>query len=545
MSNRQIKVSYLTLDKLRLWKGNPKRHDIPSLQVSLSRFGFVAPVILDEKSNRVIAGHGRIEALQIMRTAGKPAPAGVRITARGQWSIPVVRGVSFATEQEASAYLLADNKLTENGGWDSALLADMLSPLSEELGGMGWDPEEVEALLERVEKDTKRDEEDREGKEKEQELEPPGDALTPSKRPLFGMEQVKLHLGDCLEVLQKLPSASVDALVTDPPAGIGYMGKSWDSAKGGHETWIGWLQAVLTEAKRVLKPGAHALVWAFPRTSHWTASALEGAGFEIRDVLLHLVSPPAPKSVYLAGEAARKGLLGGEELEGLGTGVLKSAEHWILARVPFKQSTVENVLKHGTGALDIAGCKVVRDGGERETWPRTVTWEHSSKCTAAKCSPHCVSQDFFQANQDQAAFFYCAPASKAEREAGCEGLESKTYQTITGRKGKKHARTGGRFALTGAVRNLHPTVKPIALMRWLVRLVSRPGFVVLDPFLGSGTTGIAALLEGCGVVGIEQDPEFLKVAEHRMKFWSELEGEFLDYGVEDSESVLDSEEFED
>lgn len=110
------------------------------------------------------------------------------------------------------------------------------------------------------------------------------------------MDNFVLLNGDCLEMLKELPDNSVDSLVTDPPAGISFMGKAWDDDKGGRDQWIAWLSDVMKECSRVLKPGAHALVWAIPRTSHWTTTAVENAGFEIRDVMTHLFGSGFPKS---------------------------------------------------------------------------------------------------------------------------------------------------------------------------------------------------------------------------------------------------------
>lgn len=106
-----------------------------------------------------------------------------------------------------------------------------------------------------------------------------------------------LHHGDCLAVLKTLKANSLDSLVTDPPAGIGFMGKDWDHHKGGRDEWVSWLTDVMKQCLRVLKPGAHGLVWAIPRTSHWTMTALEDAGFEIRDVVTHLFGTGFPKSL--------------------------------------------------------------------------------------------------------------------------------------------------------------------------------------------------------------------------------------------------------
>ena len=111
------------------------------------------------------------------------------------------------------------------------------------------------------------------------------------------MTVLKLKQGDCLDVLRKAPDNYADSLVTDPPAGISFMGKDWDDDKGGRDQWVSWLTDVAKECLRVLKPGAHGLVWAIPRTSHWTMSALEDAGFEVRDVITHLFGTGFPKSL--------------------------------------------------------------------------------------------------------------------------------------------------------------------------------------------------------------------------------------------------------
>jgi DNA modification methylase len=150
--------------------------------------------------------------------------------------------------------------------------------------------------------------------------------------------------GDCLDVLRSMPDASVDAIVTDPPAGISFMGKAWDDDKGGRRQWIAWLEQRMREALRVLKPGGYALVWALPRTSHWTATALEDAGFEIRDSVEHLFATGFPKSLNVG--------------DGRGTALKPAHEVWWLVRKPLAGTVAANLAEHGTGALNIDACRI-------------------------------------------------------------------------------------------------------------------------------------------------------------------------------------------
>lgn len=214
---------------------------------------------------------------------------------------------------------------------------------------------------------------------------------------------MKIIQGDCLEKLKELDDNSIDSIVTDPPAGISFMGKSWDSDKGGRDSWIAWMCEVATECKRVLKPGGHAFVWAIPRTSHWTATAWENAGFEIREVVAHIFGSGFPKSLSI-GKAVDK-LQGNERevvgvksypregttpvtrkatsimrqgkngnvgqdsnietkgkspWEGWGTALKPAREDWILMRKPLEKglSIAENCLKWGTGGINIDESRV-------------------------------------------------------------------------------------------------------------------------------------------------------------------------------------------
>jgi hypothetical protein len=201
--------------------------------------------------------------------------------------------------------------------------------------------------------------------------------------------------GDCLEVLKTIKDNSVDSLVTDPPAGISFMSKAWDGSKGGRDGWVEWLTQVMLECHRVLKPGAHGLIWAIPRTSHWTAWAIESAGFEIRDSIHHIFGSGFPKSHDIskaidkaAGAEREKGKVlrtdpnikgasfknaegrieireeipatpEAKQWDGWGTALKPAHEVWWLVRKPLSEKNVaQNVLKHGTGGLNINGTRI-------------------------------------------------------------------------------------------------------------------------------------------------------------------------------------------
>ncbi len=221
---------------------------------------------------------------------------------------------------------------------------------------------------------------------------------------------MNLELGDSLDVLRNLPDNCVDSLVTDPPAGISFMNKAWDDDKGGSKQWIAWMESVMRECLRVMKPGAHGLVWAIPRTSHWTGTALENAGFEVRDVVTHLFGTGFPKSLdiskaidkaagaerevigkrlrvdgripadeqsispyggnsLLASKTTHQGNVdtapatdAAKQWEGWGTALKPAVEIWWLVRKPLSEDTVAaNVLKWSTGALNIDATRIKND----------------------------------------------------------------------------------------------------------------------------------------------------------------------------------------
>jgi DNA modification methylase len=363
--------------------------------------------------------------------------------------------------------------------------------------------------------------------------------LQPKKEQMkyYKDEQCILVTGDCLETLRAMKDASVDSIVTDPPYELGFMGKAWDS------TGIANSVEMWTEALRVLKPGGHLLAFSGSRTYHRMVCAIEDAGFEIRDQIMWVYGSGFPKSLNVSkaldayaktgrsdsqvtGDGRsrapgqhfkefRKGGVEGatfnptdavaQQWQGWGTALKPAHEPICVARRPLvKGSTVaKNVLAHGTGALNIDGCRVGDGGGTSKAgmvagaatknalgdglntatfgvlveglgrWPANIIHDGSDEVLAGF--------PFGEAG-GAARFFYCAKASKKDRGGG----------------------------------NSHPTVKPTELMAYLCRLVTPPGGTVLDPFMGSGSTGKAAKLEGFKFVGIDLDPEYVEIAKQRI-----------------------------
>lgn len=345
-----------------------------------------------------------------------------------------------------------------------------------------------------------------------------------------------LFHADAIIALQEIHNNTIDSLVTDPPAGISFMGKDWDHNKGGRENWIAWMTDVMRECQRVMKPGAHGFVWAIPRTSHWTATACENAGFEIRDVITHLFGSGFPKSLDISkaidkAAGAKRDIIGknpharpsdgkydakysgvkghdpnitapstdvAKQWSGWGTALKPASEHWILIRKPISEKTVaSNVLKWGTGGINVDGCRIGTDqitqhGRNKDNYGFTSAeragraWQgrFPANLVLSGDAPEMLDKQSGQVASGGGAsrFFYCAKASKSERGEG----------------------------------NNHPTVKPLKLMRYLCRLITPPGGVILDPFIGSGSTGIAAKQEGFKFIGIESDSEYMEIAKRRI-----------------------------
>jgi site-specific DNA-methyltransferase (adenine-specific) len=377
--------------------------------------------------------------------------------------------------------------------------------------------------------------------------------------------------GDCLETMRELDDASVHAVVTDPPYHLAFMGRAWDTVSPGqsqreHERWA-------RETLRVLKPGGHLLAFGGTRTYHRLAAGIEDAGFEIRDCLVWLYGSGFPKSLNLDGD-----------WQGWGTALKPAHEPIVVARKPLAGTVAANILEHGTGALNVDGCRIgagerpLREsdrrsgmngtygdglGGSRavgETslgrWPANVVLDPEAAAMLDEqtgeltTNPGTYRRDASDAQDERVAygkygaiesgvsvsngnsggasrFFYCAKTSSAERNAGLDGFPEKMTRDTYGdglQGPRPHTADDYEWQRKGA-RNVHPTVKPIDLMRWLVRLVTPPGGLVLDPFVGSGTTGIATALEGMDFIGLEREEEYVAIARARIAWWEKHAGE--------------------
>jgi len=382
-------------------------------------------------------------------------------------------------------------------------------------------------------------------------------------------EKVTLLNGDCVQELKKLADESVHAIVTDPPYELGFMGKAWDA------TGIAYNSAMWAECLRVLKPGGHLLSFSGSRTYHRMAVAIEDAGFEIRDQIMWVYGSGFPKSLDVSkaidkaagaerevvgtkksgiankGEGPRHTIGASKAVvvditapataeakhwEGWGTALKPAHEPIVLARKPLDGTVANNVLQHGIGALNIDGCRVGTEtvvttngkgfagsfaggannnGGTQHVgrWPANFIHDGSDevlelfpdtgKSTGGRIGKKSMGNVInvpagqfetgdpgYGDSGSAVRFFYCAKANKRDRN---EGLDNANH---------------------------HPTVKPTMLMRYLCRLITPPDGVVLDPFMGSGSTGKAAVLEGFKFIGIEKETDFFEIATARITYVS-------------------------
>ena len=324
---------------------------------------------------------------------------------------------------------------------------------------------------------------------------------------------MKLYNENCMKQMQKMidDGIQIDSVVTDPPYGIHFMGKDWDKFKGTKVTksqvvtnlgagmrmtthkenmdFQKWCNEWAILCLELLKPGGYILAFSSSRTYHHLACGIESAGFEVRDQLMWLYGSGFPKSMNIG--------------KGWGTALKPAHEPVVMARKPVEGTVANNVLKHGTGGINIDDCRIDLSEGDdprlggKGTWKtdkmaNNVYGDYEGKESGSSelgRFPANVMHDGLE--QEWARFFYCPKVSKDERNRGLN-------------------------------KNNHPTVKPIELMKYLCRLVTPKGGIVLDPFMGSGSTGMAAKDEGFDFVGIEREEEYFGIAEARINASSPL-----------------------
>ena len=387
-------------------------------------------------------------------------------------------------------------------------------------------------------------------------------------KPYRSAPEFDLWHGDCIEVMSTLPDASVDSVVTDPPYELGFMGKGWDNSG------IAYRVEVWAEALRVLKPGGHLLAFGGTRTAHRLACAIEDAGFDIRDSIAWMYGSGFPKSLDVskaidkaAGELQHEGrdmmssnsatmtltpsikpseyvkpapaTDAANQWQGWGTALKPAHEPIVVARKPLIGTVAENVQAHGTGALNIDGCRVQGEPDRASGWSKS----------GSKAGPNdSMSGDNYdrEAKPDNPKGRWPANVILDESQAVELDRQSGVTTSQGGRIGKKDVSNvdfglAGRYEkgdpgfgdIGGASRffytakansserpnvdgSAHPTVKPLDLMRYLVRLVTPPGGVVLEPFGGSGTTIEACVIEGFRCIAIELTEEYLTLIAQRL-----------------------------
>ena len=523
-------AEYVAPSSLIPWAGNPRINDgsIDKVAASIQEFGFASPIIARLEDREIIAGHTRWAAACKL----------------GLTEVPV-RFMDISSDK-AHALALADNKLGELADWDIGLLTSALGEIQDTLGDdlaelAGWDNLELDVLFPptAVPNDSQ-SEEDSPQPESVVDNKPVASIPVSKSGETFHLSPHTLHCGDCVEVMKELPANSVDSIVTDPPYGIGFMGKGWDHSVPSAD--------FAEQAFRVLKPGGHIVAFAATRTVHRLAVALEDAGLEIRDQFAWLQWQGFPKSQpigkfidkYLGKERKVLGVdsawtkrVGsgvsdessgfttdtfgstkgdnagrvtvpatelGKAYDGWGTALKPAFEPAVLARKPLEGTVAANTVKHGVGGMNIEDCRIPFGDA---AWPQSQGHEkldqiqrqgETNEIYMGGARAGDTWATYKSGGRWPANIYYCPKASRSEREAGC-----------------------GELATDDSVGNSHPTVKPIELMRWLVRLLTPPNGTVLEPFCGSGTTLVAAQLEGMKCIAIEKQPEYCDIIQARLR----------------------------
>jgi len=355
-------------------------------------------------------------------------------------------------------------------------------------------------------------------------------------------------LGNNLEKLKELEDNSIDSVVTDAPYGLSFMNKKWDYDVPSVEFW--------KEVLRVLKPGGHILCFGGTRTYHRMVVNIEDAGFEIRDCIMWLYGSGFPKSHNIYKSTNN------EDWEGWGTALKPANEPIVLARKPLEESTIaKNVLKYGTGGINIDDSRI---GNEIRTIPihsndvkddntlfglHATIQHHREETTIGRFPANIILDEVAAEELDKqnnaSRFFYIAKVSKKERSMGLEPIEvfsqrprrqdgsiiykEKDYDEWIEAMSKLPRKDKTSLAASEeklqiqktSLKNTHPTVKPVQLMYYLCKLITPPNGTVLDAYMGSGSTGIAAQLAGFNFVGMEMEEEYFNIAKARIDNYEE------------------------
>ena len=525
---------YVDIDSLVEWEHNPRINTeaVSKVARSIERFGFASPVIAREEDSMVIAGHTRIAAARSL----------------GLQTVPVRYMKLSRTEAELLA--IADNKLGEISDWNEDMLKDILSALPEnDLDDIGFSQDELDSLLENIDTELPPEPDNAVYDDYDDADNLDVDRVKIAEEGgVYAIGDQYVLCGDCVEILRSFPDNSIDSIVCDPPYGIGFMGKDWDHSVPTEE----WAR----ECLRVLKPGGHLVAFGATRAIHRMVCALEDEKFEIRDLVTWLYFSGFPKSMDISKQIDKmKGVerevveekptqgIGGNGVynghsehatwkitkpateeaihwSGWGTALKPAQEPAILCRKPIEKglNVSENVLKWGTGAINIDACRFGYGDpcwvGSQEPIGSSLTMTgspfsgHSEDKTANKYVENVTGR--WPAN-----IYQCAKPSRSERETGLEDLPKKPSRSnMNSHNGTGERVDGNPTPMRG---NIHPTVKPTKLMAWLCRLLTPKGGIVLDTFLGSGTTGVSASMEGFKFIGTEMNPEYCDIALQRIK----------------------------
>jgi len=346
------------------------------------------------------------------------------------------------------------------------------------------------------------------------------------------MKQFKIYEGSNLDILPTLPDNSVDAIVTDPPYELGFMGKSWDS------TGIAYNVEMWKECMRVLKPGGHLVAFSGSRTYHRMAVAIEDAGFQIRDQIMWVYGSGFPKSHNISKALDKNDAPEAKHWNGWGSALKPAHEPICLARKPLDGTIAQNALKWGVGGINIDACRVSAKGEDfsdvkdRKDMTGKLTTHHEGGNLEALEKLKTLGRfpaNFIHDGSQEVLDLFPDAKGMATQKSG-KGIKVYTGNSLFHsktefpdvREGYNDSGSASRFFYCPKANkkdrgeNTHPTVKPNELMRYLCRLVTPPNGIVLDPFNGSGSTGKAAVSEGFEYIGIELDPEYIKISEARI-----------------------------